>query len=204
MSGPTRVVVADDHPVVVRGLERFATIEPDLDVVGTASDADAVPAVLRETRPHVVSLDVQMPGMVGPSTIESIAREGVPILLFTFHPIDAELATLMEAGARGYVPKSATLEDFHRAAATLRRGERVLPRELGALLDERAATGLGDALTTREREVLDRLARFEAPKEIAHALGLSPSTVYTYRERIRAKLGIRTQADLVAYATRRR
>ena len=194
MSGPTRVVVADDHPVVVRGLERFATIEPDLDVVGTASDADAVPAVLRETRPHVVSLDVQMPGMVGPSTIESIAREGVPILLFTFHPIDAELATLMEAGARGYVPKS----------ATLRRGERVLPRELGALLDERAATGLGDALTTREREVLDRLARFEAPKEIAHALGLSPSTVYTYRERIRAKLGIRTQADLVAYATRRR
>ena len=169
MSGPTRVVVADDHPVVVRGLERFATIEPDLDVVGTASDADAVPAVLRETRPHVVSLDVQMPGMVGPSTIESIAREGVPILLFTFHPIDAELATLMEAGARGYVPKSATLEDFHRAAATLRRGERVLPRELGALLDERAATGLGDAINGLHHLGHTRLAVLAAPLRGAEA-----------------------------------
>lgn len=195
-----RVFVADDHPVVVQGIERFAAIVPELEVVGTAASADAIRAALDELRPDVVSLDVQMPGMKGTRTIEEITKRGAPILLFTLHAIDAAVAALVAAGARGYLSKSSSLDEYVRAVRVLRDGGTWFPDALERLLEGPAVKSPEELLTPRELEVFERLVECETPKEAAFTLGLSSSTVYTYTDRIRRKLGVRTQAELVRYA----
>lgn len=195
-----RVLVADDHPIVVQGITRFAEVEPSFEVTASAGGVEALLELAQAHEVDVISLDVQMPGMAGPRTVEAVARFGAPILLFTLHPIDAAIAALVHAGARGYLPKSSSLEDYVDALHALHRGERRLPPELQALLDAPAAQAPDEILTPRELQVFERLATGETTKEAAFALGLSASTVYTYSDRIRRKLGVRTQAELVRVA----
>ena len=195
-----RLLIADDHPIVVQGITRFAELEPTLEVIGAAASADALLALLETTTPDVISLDVQMPGMKGPRTVEAVAAAGAPVLLFTLHPIDLAIASLIHAGAAGYLPKSSSLERYVEAIHALHGGGRVLPPELEALLDAPAAKAPSELLTPREMQVFERLVMGETIKEAAFSLGLSVSTVYTYSDRIRTKLGVRTQPELVRYA----
>jgi len=195
-----RVVLADDHPVVLGGVERFCEAEPDLEVVAAVSSIDALHAALERSRADVVSLDVQLPGMEGPRTVEAIAAHGAPVLLFTLHPVDAAIAALVQAGARGYVSKSRSLVEYADALRAVAAGERHLPDELAPLLDAPARPGPRELLTPRELEVFEQLVGGATVKEAAFELGLSASTVYTHLDRIRAKVGVRTQAELVRYA----
>lgn len=197
---PIRLFVADDHPVVVEGIERFAAIEPELEIVGTANDANTIADGIARCRPEVLSLDVQMPGMRGPATIAAIATLGVPILLFTLHPIDDAIAALVHAGASGYLAKSSRLDDYRDAVRTLRAGGRLLPDALLARLKEPPRRPPEDVLTPRELEVFHRLAKGDTVKEAAFALGLSASTVYTHAEQVRRKLGLSTAAEMARYA----
>ncbi|HJK91199.1 MAG TPA: response regulator transcription factor [Polyangiaceae bacterium LLY-WYZ-15_(1-7)] len=198
----TRVLVVDDHPVVVEGIERFAAVEPRLEVIGTAGTIEQAEARLADATPHVLSLDVQLPGMRGPRTVEALARHEVPILLFTLHPIDEAVAALVRAGARGYLAKASPMDAYLEAVEALRTGERRLPEALEALLAADEARGPEELLTPRELEVFRLLARGLSTKEVAFELGRSASTVYTHAERIRKKLGVDTAAELVRYAER--
>ncbi|HJL16927.1 MAG TPA: response regulator transcription factor [Sandaracinaceae bacterium LLY-WYZ-13_1] len=197
---PVRIFVADDHPVVVEGIERFASLEPALEVVGTAATADAIRPGLERTRPDVLSLDVQMPGMRGPTTVAAIADTGVPILLFTLHPVDDAIAALVRAGASGYLAKSSSLDAYRDAIRALHDGERRLPDALRARLAGPLQRPPEEVLTRRELDVFRRLAAGETVKEAAFQLGLSPSTVYTHAERVRRKLGVTTAAEMARYA----
>lgn len=197
-----RLFIADDHPMLVEGIERIAAKNASLEVVGTAANAEDLARLVAEARADVLSLDVQMPGMRGPSTIASIVATGVPILLFTLHPIDAALAALVRAGAAGYLSKSHRSSAYVEAVRSVAQGETVVPAELADLLRATEPPGApSDVLTPRELEVFRRLAAGSTIKEAAFALGMSASTAYTHTDRIRRKLGVSTGAEMARYAT---
>lgn len=196
---PLRLFVADGHPIVVEGLAGLAATEPALELVGRASTADGLVAKLTERRPDVLSLDVQMPGVRGPRTIAALAATGVPVLLFTLHPVDVALAALVRAGAAGYLSKSSPLDTYLDAVRAVRDGKRWLPDRLRERLAAPDRAPPEDVLTPRELDVFRRLAEGQTVKEAAFQLGLSPSTVYTHAERIRRKLGVSTAAEMARY-----
>ena len=193
--------MADDHPVMVTGLSRILAGVPDVDVVGIAYDVHE----LLRTDPQdldVIVLDVSMPGMRGGETVETLRARYAPVLLFTLEPDTAQVVELLRAGASGVVSKSARVEVLLDAIRTVATGGRVIPIPLA----ERVAGGgegwPHEALSERERAIFERLVRGNAPKSIAFELQLATSTVYTYAERIRQKLGVDSQVALVAYAHR--
>lgn len=196
-----RVFLADDHPVMVAGLARVLATVPDMAVVGTAQamaglDAQAAGSI------DVLVLDVSMPGMHGSETIKALRERHAPVLLFTLEPETALVVELLRAGASGVVGKSERVEVLLDAIRTVAGGGRVMPSGM----HERVAGGgpgaAHDALSEREQAIFHRLIRGNSPKSIAFDLGLSPSTVYTYSERVRQKLGVASQTELVDYAHR--
>lgn len=195
-----RVFLADDHPVMVRGLERLLAGEDDFEVVGVVHDLGDLDAHIPDTV-DVLVLDVSMPGMHGAETIERLRTRYAPILLFTLEPESAQVIALLRAGASGVVSKSAHVTVLLDAIRTVARGGRAVPMTL----EQRANSGDAwphDALSEREQAIFQRLVRGVSPKTIAFELGLSVSTVYTYAERVREKLGVTGQVELVDYAHR--
>jgi DNA-binding NarL/FixJ family response regulator len=200
-AGVIRVFLADDHPVMVAGLSRVLATVPDIEVVGTAHaltglDAQAAGSI------DVLVLDVSMPGMHGAETIKALRERHAPVLLFTLEPETPLVVELLRAGASGVVGKSERVEVLLDAIRTVAGGGRVIP----SAMHERVVAGgpgaLHDALSEREQAIFHRLVRGNSPKSIAFDLGLSPSTVYTYSERVRQKLGVASQTELVDYAHR--
>jgi two-component system invasion response regulator UvrY len=196
-----RVFLADDHPVIVSGLERlFASIE-DIEVVGTAHDLRHLEAL---TLPDVdvLVLDVSMPGMHGRETIALLTQRFAPVLLFTLEPESAQVVALLRGGAAGVVSKSAPVDVLLAAIRTVAAGARVVAPELEARASSAGEGWPHEALSEREHAIFVRLIRGVSPKTMAFDLGLSPSTVYTYAERVRLKLGVSSQVELVDYAHR--
>lgn len=197
---PVRVLAVDDHPIVLEGLKRFAETEPRVAIVATSPTLEGLGERMRDVKPDVLSLDVQVPGMRGPETIRELATHGIPILLFTLHRVDEALGTLVKAGAEGYLAKSSGMAAYVDAVLALAAGRTHLPPELEAMLDRSSVVPPEELLTPRELQVFEGLAKGEAIKEVAFRLGLSASTVYNHRERIREKLGVSSVAELVRQA----
>lgn len=195
-----RVFLADDHPVMVRGLERLLSLEDDLEVVGTVHDVRELDAHVADAV-DVFVLDVSMPGMHGAETIARLHARRASILLFTLEPESAQVVALLRAGASGVVSKSAQVGELIAAIRAVARGGRVVPMALEVRLRS-GESWPHDALSERELAIFQRVVRGVSPKAIAFELGLSPSTVYTYAERVREKLGVASQAELVDYAHR--
>jgi len=199
--GVIRVFLADDHPVMVAGLARVLATVPDIEVVGTAHDISGVLAHAAGGM-DVLLLDVSMPGMHGGETIHMLRERYAPVLLFTLEPETPLVVELLRAGASGVVGKSERVEVLLDAIRAVAGGGRVIPP---AMLARVVAGGTGaphEALSEREQAIFHRLIRGNSPKSIAFDLGLSPSTVYTYSERVRQKLGVASQTELVDYAHR--
>lgn len=199
-----RVFLADDHPVVVSGLERLFAGVADVEVVGAANDLrDVTASALAEA--DVLVLDVSMPGMRGAETLAALpalASRRLPVLLFTLEPESAQVVELLRAGAAGVVSKSARMDELLAALRAVASGRRAVPPELEARAARGGEGSPHDTLSERERAIFARLVRGVTPKTIAFELGLSPSTVYTYAERVREKLGVQSQVELVDYAHR--
>ncbi|MCA9536413.1 MAG: response regulator transcription factor [Myxococcales bacterium] len=196
-----RVLLADDHPVMVDGLSRVLATEADIEVAGVAYDVRDLLA-MDAGRADVVVLDVSMPGMRGGETIAALRGRFGPVLLFTLEPDATQVVELVRAGAAGVVSKSARVEELLRAIRTVAAGGRAVPM---ALAERVAAGGEGwphEQLSERELAIFQRLIRGATPKSIAFELSLAPSTVYTYAERIRQKLGVDGPVALVDYAHR--
>ncbi len=196
-----RIYVADDHPIVVEGLRRFFSTVPEVEWVGACGDA----AALFELEPGTVDvlvLDVRMPGMHGTETLRALATRVPAILLFTLEPESALVVELLRAGASGVVGKSERVDNLLSAICAAAAGERVVSAELESRLRSDAATWPHESLSPREHAIFMRLIHGASPKEVAFDLGLSASTVYTYAERVRQKLGVQGSVELVAYAHR--
>lgn len=197
-----RVAVVDDHAVVREGIRRVLEGEPGVTVVGEAGDGDAAIALVARERPDVLVIDVAMPGRTGLAVAAELQRQGsaTRALILSMHDDPQYLREARRAGARGYLLKDSPPAELRRAVRTIHGGADVYPSALLERLDASAVPSPLDALTPREREVFERIARGDTNKEIAARLGISPRTVETHRESLMQKLGIRTVAGLTRLA----
>lgn len=208
---PVRILLADDHDVVRRGLHGLLSDRPGWQVCAEAIDGrEAVELALRH-RPHIVVLDLSLPALNGVEAIRQIRRE-VPeteILVYTMHESEQLAREALLAGARGFVVKSDSLSHLVEAIEALARHRAfVTPRMAGAV-EEGPASGrrspvpaADQRLTSREREVVQLLAEGKSNKELSVILGISVKTVETHRAAIMRKLRLGAFADLVRYAIR--
>ena len=203
-----RVLLADDHAVLRGGLRALLGLEPDMDVVGEVSTGEEAIERVRALRPHVVVMDLAMPGMGGmEATRQVMALDvGTRVLILTSHAEEEYLLPVLEAGASGYVQKTSADKDLILAVRTVARDEVFLyPSATRLLLRGYKTAGHGENdplhdLSEREREVLKLTAEGYGSGEIGKKLFLSPNTVDTYRSRLMQKLGLTHRAELVRFA----
>jgi len=197
-----RVLIADDHPIVVQGLCDLLSRERDIEIAGTASNG--VDAVLRyrELRPDVAILDLRMPRMTGQEALAEIRKadpEARIVILTTFHD-DDDVYGAIRAGARGYILKDASGASIIDAIKTVDLGQRYIPDAIAERLAEHVEQPL---LTPREVDVLRLAARGNKHKEIGSQLGITEGTVKGYVNNILLKLRARDRTDAVTTALRR-
>jgi DNA-binding NarL/FixJ family response regulator len=207
-----RLLLADDHVMVRRGLRLVLDAEPDLEVVAEASDGVEALEVVRGLEVDLAVLDVSMPRMTGlQATSELIAvRPALRVLMLSMHESEQYLFEALKAGASGYVLKTAADRDLVEACRAALRGEPFLyPSAIAALVRdflERAHEGEAapvDPLTPRELQVLKLVAEAHTNDQIASVLGISRKTVERHRENLMGKLGMRDRVELTRYAIRR-
>lgn len=204
-----RILLVDDHALVLDSLARLLDAESDMQVVAkTGSGHDAV-RLCRELRPDVVLLDYSLPDLDGLETTQQIValKSGSRILVLTMHANEEYATRLLRAGASGFIVKAAEAEELLAAIRKVAsRGTYVT-----ASIMEKMVTRVGQpqkdtpeaALSDRELQVLLRLARGNTTREVAESLCLSISTIETYRSRLLEKLNLRNNSDLTRFAIRR-
>jgi two-component system, NarL family, response regulator NreC len=207
-----RILLADDHKIMRQGLRSLIKGEPDMEVIGEASNGQEAIKLACELSPHVIVMDVNMPDLNGiDATGRILARSpDIKILGFSMSSDKKHVLEMFQAGVSGYMLKDCAFEELVQAIRTLRAGQMYLsPKIAGTLIEDyrSRATLIRDALsspvlTAREREVLQPIAEGKATKEIADSLNLSVKTVETHRRNIMEKLHLRGTAELTKYAIR--
>ena len=208
----TRVLIADDHPVVREGVRRILQRATEMEVVGEVGRMDEVLDAARRLKADVVVLDIGMPG---PSYLEVLATlptasPGTRALMLSAQPEDEYALRSMKAGALGYLTKDYAPPDLIEAVRRVAQGRRYVSAALAERLAQEAVGGgaaekpLHEHLSNREFEVLCHLAGGLSLKEIAARLDVNPKTVSSFRARVLEKLQLRTNADLVRYALEHR
>jgi len=207
---PARILVADDHEIVRRGLRLVLDREADLEVVAEAADgADAVARALSDDV-HLAVLDVSMPRLTGLQAARELGRRKPELrtLMLSMYENEQFLFEALKAGASGYVLKSGADRDIVEACRSAMRGETFLYPSALSLLVRDVVHGDGgedgfDPLTAREQEILKLIAEAHSSKEIAAMLTISVKTVERHRANILEKLGMRDRVELTRYAIRR-
>jgi DNA-binding NarL/FixJ family response regulator len=208
----TRILVADDHPIVLRGLRMVLDAQPDLEVVTEATDGDQAVEQAVSGEIDLAILDISMPRKTGLQAAREITQRKpeVRVLMLSMHDNEQYLFEAIRAGASGYVLKSAVDRDLVEACRAAMRGEPFLyPGAVRALMREyldraRAGDALHtEMLTPREEEIVKLVAEAHTNDEIAEMLFISKKTVERHRANILEKLGMRDRVELTRYAIRR-
>lgn len=203
--------MADDHHVFRKGLKALIEKQPDMVVEGDVGDGREAVDMTREKGPDVVLMDVSMPGLNGIEATRQIhsACPNSKVLCLSMHTEDRFVAAMLEAGAKGYVPKACETDELIRAIRAVAADNIYLSSEIAGevvteyLRHRRERGGRStDGLTSREREVLQLIVEGVSAKDIAARLGVSVKTVHTHREKLMIKLGVRGCAELTKYALR--
>ena len=209
-----RVLLADDHGIVRRGLRSLIETQPDIKVVAEAGDGLEALKLCDEHRPNAIILDVAMPKLNGIEVAERVQKLPNPpsVLILSMHADESYIIRALAAGARAYLLKDATDEDLIPALRAVAAGKPFFsPSVTGVLIEDYVrqlqARGLTDSyhlLTDREREVLQLLAEGRSNKEVAALLDVGLSTVETHRANMMQKLNLHNTAEIVLYAVRKR
>ena len=199
---PIRLLVVDDHHVVRSGLAASLGLEDDLAVVAEAGQAEEAVTQFRKHQPDVVLMDLRLPGANGIAAVTALRSEWpeARVLMFTTFEGEEDIYRAMQAGARGYLLKSAPREELLAAIRAVAAGERHLPPALAQRLAGRIST---PEVSEREREVLQLMARGKANKEIASALGISEETVKRHASNLFVKMGVADRAQATSEGIRR-
>jgi DNA-binding NarL/FixJ family response regulator len=206
--GRLRILVADDHEVVRKGIRTLIQTRSEWEICGEASTGRDAVAKTARMKPDVVLLDITMPDLSGLEAIPEIlkAQPETKILVLTMHDSGQMASKVLAAGARGLVLKSDAARDLVLALEALGKNKIFLsPGVTKILVNEirqNQAVPSPDILTSRETEVLKYLAEGNSNKEVAARLGISPRTIDAHRARIMDKLHVRTLSDLVHFAIR--
>lgn len=191
-----RILTVDDHPLLRKGIAALVNAEPDLKLIAEVSNGkDAIDA-FRSHRPDVTLMDLQMPGMDGIETIESIRREypEARIIVLTTYGGDMQVLHALRAGARGYILKGNVPEELLNTIRAVHAGQKRIPPEIAAVLADHATD---DPLTEREIDVLRLVAAGNSNKQIADQLSISEATVKSRVTNILSKLGANDRAHAV-------
>lgn len=196
------VLLVDDHPLVRRGFRRMLEDDPAIAVLGEASDGDEAVRMTRAMKPRVVLMDYALPGTSGLAATRRIVQElpATAVLMLSMHSEDTLVRQALDAGARGYVLKSALDLDLAAVVKRAAAGETVLDARLARPAVLKGASS--GSLTPRELEVLQLICEGRSNREIAAQLELSVNTVAVHRANIMNGLGIHKTAELVVYAIR--
>jgi len=196
---PIRILIVDDHPVVLAGLTSMLGTQSGMEVVGSASSGEEAMEMLRVKAADLLLLDLRMPGMSGIDTLHALkrARINIRVIILTSFETDEDIYRAVQAGAQGYLLKDAPQADMIDAIRVIHAGKRYLPRHIATRLAERM---MRTNLTTRELEVLNMLAKGLTNKQIGCALNISDNTVRNHVNSIIEKLEVsdRTEAATTA------
>jgi DNA-binding NarL/FixJ family response regulator len=205
------VVLADDHPVVRRGVRTVLEAEPDMRVAGEAANGLEILTVVEKLQPQVLVLDLMMPGLGGLEVTRQIAQRSptTRVVILSMYASEAYVLEALRNGASGYVLKDAQAGELVRAVREVVAGHRYLgsplsERAIASYLERTRSIG-GEPLaelTTRERETLHLAAEGRSCVEIAACLGISPRTAETHRAHLMKKLGLNNQTEIVRFAIR--
>lgn len=202
-----RVFLADDHVMVRDGIGTILRAQPDMQVVGEASSGEEVLQRVRTEKWDVLLLDINLPGITGLEALSELhaTYPKLPVLVLTMHEEGPFALRILHSGAAGFLTKGRPSDELLNAIRTVASGRRYLTSTLGDLLlttQQDPSRPPHESLSNREYDVLMMLARGKGPGDISRELTLSISTVSTHLARIKAKLGVQSNLDLVSYAIR--
>lgn len=199
---PMRLLVVDDHFVVRSGIAASLSMEADIEVVREVDSAEQALEVYRQQKPDLVLMDVRLPGMNGIEATAALRREfpEARVLMFTTYDGDEDIYRAMQAGARGYLLKSAPRDELLLAIRTIYNGERYLPSAISNRLADRVA---GPDLSVRELEILQLIGKGKSNKEIGAALFIAEDTVKRHVSNLFTKLRVGDRAQATSEAIRR-
>lgn len=209
-----RVLLADDHGVVRKGLRFLLEQDPDITITGEAGDGREAIRLAKETEPNVVVMDIAMPQLNGIDAAAQIVKQmpSTGVIILSMHSDEGYLLRALESGAKGYLLKDNAEEDLVRAIRAVAQGKpffspsiaQTLLEDYVRFLQQRGEQDSYNLLTDREKEVLQLLAEGRSNKEVATMLDLSVYTVETHRTRLMQKLNVHNTAELVLYAVRKK
>jgi len=199
---PIRILIVDDHPVVCSGLTSMLTAYAELTVMGSAASGEEALAMVKRDPPHVILLDIRMPGMDGIDVLRALQNMEAPprVIVLTSFEKDEEIYRAIRSGAQGYLLKDTTESDMIAAITVVDAGKRYIPRHIAARLADRM---MRSDLTARELQTLELLAHGSTNKEIAKELKISDNTVRHHVNSIMDKLQVSDRTEAVATAIRR-
>jgi DNA-binding NarL/FixJ family response regulator len=210
--GAVRILLGDDHTVVRQGLRKILEEQPGWQVIAQASDGREAVQQTLALLPDVAVLDIAMPLLNGIEATRQIVRRApaVHVLILSMHAEEAYVTQAVQAGAKGYLLKDSADSDLVRGVAAVAAGTSFFsPAAAKVMLDDylrnlsqKGIVNRYDALSEREREVLQLIAEGRSSKEVAEVLSISPATVETHRTHILQKLDVHNTAELVLYAVR--
>ncbi|HLJ45759.1 MAG TPA: response regulator transcription factor [Bryobacteraceae bacterium] len=210
---PIRILLADDHNVMRRGLRLLLESQPGFSVVAEAADGRQAVEQAQATKPDVAVLDIGMPHLNGTEAAQRITEilPNTAIVMLSMHSDEGYVLRALKAGARGYLVKDSAEDDLIEAIKAVSLGKAFFSPEVSKMLVEDyvreiRARGVHDSyelLTAREREILQLLAEGKSNKDIATLLGLSLFTIETHRRNLQEKLNIHSFAELILYAVRK-
>lgn len=210
----TRILIADDHGIVRKGLRLQLEQNGAFEVVGEATDGRAAVRMAEELSPDIVIIDIAMPNLNGIQATTQIVKKTphTGVIILSMHSDETYITRALAAGARGYLLKDNAEVDLFRAVQVVAQGKpffsptiaKTLLEDYMRHMQQRGLEDSYDLLTAREKEILQLLAEGKANKEVATILDLSTNTVETHRTRIMQKLDLHSAAEIVLYAVRKR
>lgn len=210
MDSPLNILIADDHPIFRRGLCEVIESQPDLRLIGQATNGEEALGLVGELNPHVVILDVHMPRLTGLQAARKLIGGGttVKVILLTMHEDEELLMEALDLGIHAYVLKENAVEDLITAIRTVVAGRTFISATLSDMLLRRRSRAEAlrqerpgiDSLTPTERRILKLIAEDRTSKEIADLLGSAVRTVETHRQNMSAKLGLSGSHSLLKFA----
>lgn len=203
----TRLLLADDHPVIRRGIAACLTSHPELEVVGEAHDGKETLRKARELSPDIILMDIDMPHTNGLAVTETLRKElpNIKVLILSMSNSSTFVPRILQSGARGYIAKDAPTEELVKAIETVQRGETFFGEEVAQIALKQLMGGNEPGansreLSPRERDVLIGIAKGLSNKEIATQLNIGTRTVETHRDNLMRKLDIHSVGGLTKYA----
>ena len=204
-----RIIIADDHAVVRKGLKQIFDETLDLVVTGEANSGQELLEKIRENEYDVVILDISMPGKDGLDTLKELKaiHQDLPVLIFTVYPEEQYAVRVLKAGASGYINKESEPESLIEAIRKVSKGRKYISPYLAELLASNLEGGdspIHELLSDREYQVMCMIASGKTATDIAKELSLSINTISTYRIRILDKMGMKNNAEITHYALKNR